>query len=332
MSTAPQPAATGHNPDFSLKNWDWTVVTAIGTCHVLTIYAFTEPQYFTWSGLALFAVFALLTGCIGITLCFHRLLTHRSFKTPKWFEYVLTTCGCLAWQGGPMQWVGVHRIHHAESDKELDPHSPKHGFTWAHMLWCMLKNPVNHLSAMDATKDMAKDPFTRKMNDLFFIPQVILIGALFGLGWWAGGVNLAVSWILWGVAVRTVFVYHVTWFVNSASHTWGYRNYETDDHSTNLWWVGILSFGEGWHNNHHAMQSSARHGLRWYEVDLTYAIIVMLSKVGLAKDIKVPSPEQMPTQPLKAGPVKINSRSQADIEAAKQNAAAKQQQREPVGV
>ncbi|MBI1336586.1 MAG: hypothetical protein GC164_06450 [Phycisphaera sp.] len=277
-----------------ISKLDWPVVIGIVAVHVGAVVA---PFYFSWTGMALFVALVFLTGSVGITLTYHRLLTHRSFRTPKWFEYVLATIGTLAWQGGPIQWVGTHRIHHKHSDKELDPHSPKHGFTWSHMTWCM------HLESegkrgKDAAKDLQRDAGLLWIDRLAILPQLLLVLVLFAVGHfvvpWFGFETMGLSWVLWGVCLRTVVVYHGTWFVNSASHTWGYRNFETTDHSTNLWWVAILSFGEGWHNNHHAYQRSARHGLRWFEFDLTYLIIKVLSWVGLAKDIVLPKPEEMP--------------------------------------
>ncbi|MEX2671729.1 MAG: fatty acid desaturase [Phycisphaeraceae bacterium] len=264
--------------------------------HIAALLAFV-PSYFTWTGLVLFFVFMWLTANIGITLTYHRLLTHRSFKTPKWFEYFLTLCGCLAWQGGPVQWVGVHRIHHAHSDEDLDPHTPNHGFTWAHAVWCLHKEAEDGRKGVDAAKDLLRDPGHRIMNKFFWIPNLLLIPVLYfgGEAAAAAGISASgMSWLVWGVALRTVVVYHGTWFVNSASHTWGYRNFETKDRSTNLWWVALLSFGEGWHNNHHAYQRSAAHGLRWYELDVTYWTIRLLEKVGLARDVVLPKPDEMP--------------------------------------
>ncbi len=277
-----------------LKELDWPVVIGIAGMHVGCLLA---PFYFSWTALVIALFLYWLTGAIGITLCYHRLLTHRSFKTPKWFEYLLTAIACLAWQGGPVQWVGVHRLHHRHSDDELDPHSPKHGFTWAHMFWCMHKQPDGRDPAA-AAKDLNRDPGMRLINKYFWIPQLLLVAMIYAAGEWVSGFGLqtsGLSWLLWGVCVRTVFVYHATWFVNSASHTWGYRNYDTNDISTNLWWVALLSFGEGWHNNHHAIQRSAAHGLRWFELDPTYWTIRLLSWVGLAKDIVLPRPDQMPS-------------------------------------
>lgn len=274
---------------------NWTVVLGIAVMHIGAVAALF---YFSWSALVLAAFFMWVTGGLGITLGFHRLLTHRSFKTPKWFEYCLSIAGSLAWQGGPAQWIGVHRIHHAHSDEEGDPHTPKHGFTWAHVLWCMHKDSDGR-RGLDAAKDIMRDPGQRFINNYFYLFQIALIPILYGGGVLASYLGLAtsgLSWVLWGICLRTVVVYHVTWFVNSASHTWGYQNFKTGDLSTNLWWVALLSFGEGWHNNHHAYQRSAAHGLKWYEFDLTYWTIRLLSLVGLAHDIVLPDKQRLKSE------------------------------------
>jgi len=272
---------------------NWSVVTGIAVMHVGAVVA---PFYFTWTALVLALVLMWLSGNIGITMCYHRLLTHRSFKTPKWFEYVLALCGCLAWQGGPVQWVGIHRIHHKHSDEDTDPHTPRHGFTWSHALWCM-HHDAEGQKGVDAAKDLLRDPGMRWINRLFWVPNLLMVPALYFAGEWVGSMGVSatgLSWVLWGVALRITIVYHGTWFVNSATHTWGYRNYDTTDNSTNLWWVALLSFGEGWHNNHHAHQRSAAHGLRWYEIDITYWQIRALGLIGLARDIVLPKPEDRP--------------------------------------
>lgn len=282
-----------HSHALELRDLSWPVVIAIGGIHVIALAAFV-PAFFSWSGLLLCGLFCWITGGIGITLTYHRLLTHRSFKTPKWFEYVLTAIGCMAWQGGPVEWVGMHRLHHKHSDGENDPHSPQHGFTWSHILWTLHKR-IDGLKGKDAAKDLLRDRGLRLLDRYFWVPQFVLAAALFGLGYLWGGWVLGVSWVVWAVAVRTVIVFHSTWFVNSASHTWGYQNYEdTGEKSTNLWWVALLTFGEGWHNNHHAHPRSAAHGLRWYEFDMTYWTIRLLGLVGLATDIKRPEPDQLP--------------------------------------
>lgn len=262
-----------------------TVTVSIVTLHVLAIFAFYP--FFSWSGFAIFLALYFVTACLGITLCFHRLLTHRSFKTPKWFERFLILCGCLAWQGSPISWIGTHRAHHAHSDQEGDPHTPQHGFNWAHVLWTF--NKEEKFDPLDYCKDLQQDSFIMDLEKWFWLPQITLTLIVYDLGYIYGGWQTGISWILWGTAIRTVAVFHATWFVNSASHTWGYRNYsDTKDNSRNLWWVAILSFGEGWHNNHHKFQTSAAHGLRWFEIDPTYLIIKLLEKVKLASKIKLP--------------------------------------------
>ena len=263
-------------PGFHWRNLRPTHFAAIGGLHVACLAA---PFTFTWGALGVAVLFWWLAGGIGICLCFHRLLTHRSFKTPKAFEYFLVALGCLNWQGGPITWVGTHRLHHKESDTALDPHSPNHGFDWSHMLWCLVEDPLGRDMKRYAP-DLQRDPGIVLLERFFWVPQVVLAFALYAIGGW--------PWVVWGIAVRTVFTYHATWFVNSASHIWGYRTYDTRELSTNNWWVAILSFGEGWHNNHHAFPRSAAHGLKWLEIDLTYIAIKMLSWVGLARDIIVP--------------------------------------------
>ncbi|QDU72574.1 acyl-CoA desaturase [Mucisphaera calidilacus] len=261
---------------------DWTVIIGLGWLHVVAIAA---PWTFTWSGLAWLLVLWYLTGGLGIVLCYHRLLTHRSFACPRWLEYTLTFLACAAWQGRPSHWVGTHRIHHKHSDDEGDPHTPQHGFTWSHIFWTMFKEPEG-MKADDFAKDLQRDAGMRWFDKWFVVPQFIIALFLIALGYALGGTELAISWFVWGVALRTVWVWHVTWFVNSATHTWGYRNFKTGEHSTNLWWVAILSFGEGWHNNHHAHPRSATHGMRWFEIDPTNWLIALLEATGLAWNVK----------------------------------------------
>jgi stearoyl-CoA desaturase (delta-9 desaturase) len=275
------------------RDLNWPVIIGIAMLHVLALGAFV-PQLFSWSGLALMAALMWISGGLGVTLCFHRLLTHRSFRTPRWLEYLLTVFGCLAWQGGPVQWVGVHRLHHKHADSDHDPHSPGHGFTWSHITWTLHRR-IEGISGPDAARDLMRDRGLRIINRLYLLPQLLLVGVLLGLGWLIGGPWLGASWVVWGVALRTVLVYHGTWFVNSASHTWGYQNYrDTGEKSTNLWWVALLSFGEGWHNNHHAHPRSAAHGLRWFELDPTWWTIRLMSLLGLARDIKLPAASERP--------------------------------------
>ena len=267
----------------SFDKIDWINLGGIASLHLLALGAFFVP--FTWAAFNTSMVLWWLTGGLGICLCYHRLLTHRSFQTSKPMEYFLVIMGVLNWQGPPIRWVGGHRLHHKHSDTDDDPHTPHHGFGWSHVLWCFTRDECGR-NARDAAKDLQRDPGLMFIDKWHSIPQFILAGILFTVGhFWQ---DAGLTWVIWGVGVRTVFVYHVTWFVNSAAHTWGYRTFQTDDGSRNTWWVALVSFGEGWHNNHHAQQRSAAHGMRWWEVDLTWWTILAMEKLGLATEVVRP--------------------------------------------
>jgi len=257
----------------------WPNAIWIALMHLGVLLA---PFTFSWSGLAICALLHWLTGGLGICLGYHRLLTHRSFQVPKPLEYLLTLLGGLATQGGALEWVGKHRIHHRFSDEPGDPHSPKDGHLWSHMLWVFLRNDKTDSPRMwkHYVPDLLKDPAHRVLHHMHVVWPLALAAGLYLLG--------GLSWLVWGMFVRTVLVYHCTWFVNYASHVWGYRSFPTRDGSRNLWWVALLSYGEGWHNNHHAFQRSARHGLRWWELDLTYWTIRLMSLVRLARHVQMP--------------------------------------------
>ncbi len=241
------------------------------------------PGVFNWSAFAAAAVVFYATVALGISLCFHRTLTHRSLRLSKTFEYLLAIFGTLALQGDPIRWVAVHRKHHAHADREGDPHSILGGFRWAHLDWVYRHNialPTDE-EMRHFAPDLYAQPFYRALQYLNIPLQVALGLGLFALGGW--------SWVILGIFVRLAISYHSTWLVNSASHMLGYRNYQTGDRSTNCWWVAIISWGEGWHNNHHAFPFSARHGLRWFEIDMTWWHIRVLAMLRLADQIRVPS-------------------------------------------
>lgn len=247
--------------------------------HVLAVVALL-PWFWTWRAFVAFGVLYWVT-VIGITLGFHRMASHKSLAVPKWLERTLITMGSLAAQDGPIQWVGLHRHHHRYSDQPNDHHDSKRGFWWAHSGWMLRYVPASrHVANM--AKDLAKDPYYRWLDKWFLYLQAPLAVALYFWGGWAA--------VLWGVPLRLCVVYHVTWLVNSATHTFGYRNFNSPDLSRNCWWVALLSFGEGWHNNHHANQASARHGLRWFEFDFTWQHIRFLTLLGLTKKVQ-PSPK-----------------------------------------
>jgi stearoyl-CoA desaturase (delta-9 desaturase) len=250
--------------------------------HLCALAAFV-PGLSSWSAVGVAAILVYLTGGLGVTLGFHRLLTHRSLQLPKGVEYFLTILGVLALQGGPIDWVATHRRHHANSDRPGDPHGMDRGFWWAHVGWLCLPNPARPTieEQRRLAADLAADPFYRFMEKTALLWQVALGVLLFALGGW--------SWVVWGIFVRLVVTYHITWFVNSASHWTGYRTFRTDDRSTNNWWVALLAWGEGWHNNHHAFPFSARHGMRWFEFDLTWLTIRALQFVGIVRSVKLPT-------------------------------------------
>jgi fatty-acid desaturase len=261
----------------------WPSLIWIGLLHVGALLAFV-PAYFTWQALLLCLVLHWVTGGLGITLTYHRLLTHRSFEVrPRWLEYVMTTIGCSASEGGAIGWVADHRAHHAHSDEPEDVHSPNRGFAWAHMLWWMTPD-VTTIHTEEYYKkwapDLLKDPVHRWIDKYFILFPLAGAVALYAIG--------GMPYLVWGFFVRSVLVLHATWLVNSATHVWGYRTHDTRDTSTNLWWVAIVTYGEGWHNNHHAFQTSARHGIRWWEFDMTYITIKLMSYLGMARNIKMP--------------------------------------------
>jgi fatty-acid desaturase len=257
-------------------NWSTTIFMLF--FHASAVLALFN---FSWPALATAIFLSWVSGSLGIGIGYHRLLTHRGYKTPKWLEYFLATCGALSLQGGPIAWVALHRIHHAHTEREGDPHSPRDGLWWSHMGWMLngasLHREVENLSRY--VTDLAKDRFYIWLSRWHFMTVVALGAVLYLIGGW--------SLVLWGVFARIVFMWHATWFVNSAAHLWGTRRFETRDDSRNNWWVAMISFGEGWHNNHHAHPAAARHGLAWYEIDINWYGIWVLKKLGLAQNIRL---------------------------------------------
>jgi len=279
-------------PATQIKKRDYPVGIALLIIHVGALGVFL-PMFFSWSAVAVAAAFYVLTG-MGITLGFHRLLTHRSLVVSKPVEYLLTIVGVLALQGGPIEWVAQHRAHHAHTDRDGDPHNSHRGMPWAHIEWLFRTNK-DRVAPVDRPRwapDLVKDPGMRLIEKYNVAITVLLAVAFFAIGGW--------SWVIWGIFARLVFTYHCTWLVNSASHAIGYQTYRTGDRSTNSWLVALLTFGEGWHNNHHAFPFSARHGLRWFEVDPTWLTIKAMSWLKIAKNVKLPTNEMM--ERLKAGP------------------------------
>jgi stearoyl-CoA desaturase (delta-9 desaturase) len=259
-------------------NWPTTVILVL--IHIGALAAFF---FFTWKALiATVFLYWVATG-LGISMGYHRLHTHRSYKVPRWMEYFFAVCGTLTLEGGPIFWTAIHRIHHQRSDQPGDPHSPREGAWWSHVGW-ILVGETKHNNTMLLGKyapDLAKDPFYVWLNNYHWVSNVALAVLLYAVG--------GLPFLLWAGFFRIVFGLHATWLVNSATHMWGGRRFATRDDSRNNWWVALISFGEGWHNNHHAHPTSARHGLAWYEFDPSWLQIKLLKRLGLAKSIQVAS-------------------------------------------
>jgi stearoyl-CoA desaturase (delta-9 desaturase) len=246
--------------------------------HVMAVAALFM---FSWRNLIVALLLHWVAVGLGISMGYHRLHTHRGFKTYKWFEYVLAICGTLTLEGGPIFWVATHRLHHQYSDRPEDPHTPRVSGFWAHIGWILFGEAQHSDTARLAryAPDLSKDRFYRWLSTYHWVPLTVLGFALLAIGGW-GLVN-------WAIFLRVVVGLHSTWMINSATHMFGKRRFETTDDSRNVWWVALLTFGEGWHNNHHAHPVSARHGLAWYEFDITWIELKILRAVGLVWDVKV---------------------------------------------
>ena len=254
----------------------WVTVTTVSIFHILAVWALFT---FSWQNLIAAAATWWIAGSWGIGMGYHRLLTHGGFKTPKWMEYFLTFCGTLGLQSGAITWVTTHRIHHAFTETENDPHSPRGGTIWSHIGWILQGTAQNQSEATMKryAPDLMKDKVHVFMSKYYWVTPIIAAVTLFAIGGW--------SMVLWGIFLRQVIGWHSTWLVNSATHLWGTRRFETHDDSRNNGLIAALTFGEGWHNNHHANPRSAKHGLTWYEFDVNWLQIKALEKIGLAKKV-----------------------------------------------
>lgn len=279
----------------------WGYAIGVVGIHLLAILAFL-PWLFSWTGVVLAILGCYVFGTLGINLCYHRLLTHGGAKVPLWLEHTFAVLGICCLQDTPGRWVSTHRIHHQFSDKQPDPHSPLVNFLWGHFGWLMVENrELSVLSTYEKyARDVLRDPFYLNFErNVMWLWTYLAHAALFYLvgfvvGWaWPGGtllsgVQFGLSLLVWGVVVRTMLVWHITWSINSFTHLWGYQNYKTRENSRNNWLVALVSNGEGWHNNHHADQRAAAHGHKWWEFDVTYLTILALKRLGLAEDIIKP--------------------------------------------
>ena len=271
----------------------------IATVHVLALLVLW-PALFSWTG-----VFACIFGVHffgqAITMGYHRLLAHRSFGTPRWFEHALVTFALCSLEDSPARWVATHRMHHAHSDEEEDPHSPLVTFMWGHLGWLLVRNErLHHRASYEVyARDILRDPFYMWLEKKpwrplwFYAGQVVVYAAASfsaALLWTdaVGAAWFAASVVVWGVYLRTVIVWHITWSVNSLTHMFGYRNHGTEENSRNNWLVGLLASGEGWHNNHHADPASCTVQHRWWEIDMTHWQVQAMQWVGLTWDVVPP--------------------------------------------
>jgi len=259
------------------RHINWSKSVFLSVFHVGALAAL-----FFWSWPAVISAVLLywVAGSLGVGMGYHRLLTHRGYKVPKVVEYFLVTCASISLQGGPIEWTTTHRMHHAHTDRQGDPHTPREGRWWSHVGWIVAGTAQKHERVVMEryAPDLLKDRYYVWLSRYYYVPLILLALVLLALGGWRV--------VMWSVFLRVTLGLQATWLVNSATHLWGRRRFETGEDSRNSWWVALLTFGEGWHNNHHAHPTSARHGLRWYEIDFNWWGIRVLQLLGLARAIK----------------------------------------------
>lgn len=281
----------------------WETVIPLGLMHVLGFAL--APFYFSWTGLAVALVGAYVIAPLGVNLTYHRALAHRSLRLPRWLERSLVVVGVWSFQGPPIPWVTIHRLHHRHSDEERDPHNATRGFYWSHMGW-ITRPPYRPWPSATFARDLAADPFYVWLDagwhwfSIYLAHVLLLIGGSVMLSHWAGytwaqAFELGMSVLVWGVLIRHIYTWHITWCINSVTHLWGYRSYESNDLSRNNWVLGLLGGGEGWHNNHHHDPASASNWHKAWEFDLTYVFIRCLEGCGLAHGVKRPRSQRRAT-------------------------------------
>lgn len=297
-ATSTVASVPGEEDATCVRGVDWIAATWAVGVHVLALLVFV-PWFFSWTGVALLVSGIYLFGMIGINLGYHRLLAHRSFSCPRWLEHALAVLGTCCAQGAPAWWVAIHRMHHQFADKDRDPHTPGRNFFWGHIGWITFQTEDmlhGHVTGRYA-RDLLRDPLYVWLEEYWqcvalapwiLLPAATLMGGLLAGMSTQAAVQLALSALVWGVAARTVYVWHVSAFVNSVSHLWGYRSYETNDGSRNNLFVGYFAHGEGWHNNHHADPRAAMHGRRAWELDPVFRVIRLLARMGLARNVVMP--------------------------------------------
>ncbi|XP_008230048.1 PREDICTED: palmitoyl-monogalactosyldiacylglycerol delta-7 desaturase, chloroplastic-like [Prunus mume] len=277
--------------EFLGREWNFVdigSVVVVLSLHCLTLLA---PFHFNWPAFWAAVALYFVTG-VSVNLSYHRQLSHRSFKLPKWLEYLFAYCAVLSFQRSPLEWVSIHRSHHQFTDTLKDPHSPVRGFWYSHMGWIFdyRSRFGSYEARLKNVGDLKREPF------YIFLHYTYPLHAIgFGVVLYAVG---GLPFLVWGLGVRSVVFLHATFGINSICHTWGQVVWDTGDLSRNNWLIGLMAHGEGWHNNHHAFEQSARHGLEWWQVDVTWYVIRFLEAIGLATDVKLPTETQMKRRAL----------------------------------
>ncbi|XP_038875112.1 palmitoyl-monogalactosyldiacylglycerol delta-7 desaturase, chloroplastic-like [Benincasa hispida] len=288
---------------FLRRKWtkrDIYMAVFLSCSHTLCIFA---PFQFNWNAFWVAVILYIITG-LGLSISYHRNLSHKSFKLPKWLEYIFAYCGAHALQGDPIDWVSTHRCHHQYVDTERDPHSPIQGFWFSYINWVFDSNtltkkvcPEYFIDFKDTKRsvftmvlkygrpnnvgDLEQQTFYRFIRDTYFLHPIALSVLLYVVG--------GTPFFIWGMCVRATVFLHVIFMVNTICHLWGTKQWNTRDATRNNWWISLFSFGESWHNNHHAFEYSARIGLEWWQVDIGWYVILFLQAIGLATDVKQPS-------------------------------------------
>jgi stearoyl-CoA desaturase (delta-9 desaturase) len=258
---------------------DYPILAWMIIVHLLAIAAL---PFFSWQNLAVLLITHYVMTSWGIGIAYHRMLSHRALKMPKFWERIFATIGVLNLQGSPLRWIATHRVHHAFSDTDRDPHNSHRGFWFSHLGWMLRNKPAfnNEDEMRRFARDIAKDPYYKWLES--FANQTLL-QVIFGMILWA---TLGFGAMMWGIFLRIVIVYHCTWLINSATHQWGYQTYkDSNDSSRNNWWATLFTWGEGWHNNHHKFAHLANMGHRWWEIDFSMMVIRLLQWVGIAYDV-----------------------------------------------
>ncbi|CAN6708051.1 unnamed protein product [Malus baccata var. baccata] len=268
------------------REWNFLDAGSVAVIFGLHSLALLAPFHFNWSAVWLAVALNTISG-VGVTLSYHRNLSHKSFKLPKWLEYSFAYCALLALQGSPLEWVSTHRMHHQFTDTWNDPHSPiVKGLWFSHIGWILdyRSRFGSYEGRLDNVGDLKKQPYYVFLHCTYPFHSLALGVLLYAIG--------GLPFLVWGMGVRVVYQFHVTFSINSICHTWGKQVWNTGDSSRNNWLLGLLAHGEGWHNNHHAFEYSARQGLEWWQIDTTWYLIKFLQAVGLATEVKLPTETQ----------------------------------------